>query len=105
MVFVLVNDRLTEGGDYVFFLFENKLLLPDIIENLLSKIRATFQISLYTSLQQCFVKLLEFQWERIVLLSLLICFYTVTNLNLWPNSKTNCLKTHLLVYSTTTEDI
>ena len=37
---------------------------------------------------KCFVKLLEFQWERIVLFSLLIYLYsTAMNLNLWLNSK------------------
>ena len=31
---------------------------------------------------QYFEKKVEFQWEQIVLISLLICFYTVMNLNL-----------------------
>ena len=52
----------------------------------------------------CFVKMLKFQWERIMLLTLLICFYAVMNLNLWLNFQQIRLSTYtdLLVYSTIT---
>ncbi len=53
---------------------------------------------------KCFVKLLEFQNERIVLPSLLICLYTAMNFDLWLNLKKTLLSTHLLVYSTITVD-
>ena len=38
---------------------------------------------LLVSAIKCFDKLLEFQWERIVLLSLLICFHTAISSNSW----------------------
>jgi hypothetical protein len=52
-----------------------------------------------------FVKMLKLQWERIVLLTLLICFYAVMNLKLWLNFQHIRLSTYtdLLVYSTITE--
>jgi hypothetical protein len=37
---------------------------------------------------QEFRQLLEFKWELNEFLSLLICFNTATNLNLWLNLKT-----------------
>jgi hypothetical protein len=46
------------------------------------------------------VKLLEFQWERIVLLSLLIFLHTVMNLNVWLNSSRALTKhSHINLFS------
>ena len=41
----------------------------------------------------CFVKLLVIRWERIVLISLLICVNTTVNLNVWLKSKTILIST------------
>ena len=46
---------------------------------------------------KCFVKLLEFLWARFVLLSLLICVYTVMNLRVWLSCKTRTRLKHSFV--------
>ena len=51
---------------------------------------------------KCLVKVLEFQWELIVLRSLLIFFFTFMNINVRLNSKKIHLSTRLLSYSAIT---
>ena len=45
-----------------------------------------------------FHQIVGIQVKRTVLLSLIMCFYTALNLNLWLNSQNAGLSTHRLAY-------